>query len=169
MQIPVTGHGIKEQVTHVQGVRRQVQVPEGPVVRDDEQNVPGILQIRRNLNRKEIAQLPGMATPTGLNQLDLSQGPVPQRVAGIPDKKRKPQHQVGIPGNLCGNKDGIKGWKLFEPCRCRNVFIPQGGKSVVCRDKQIVTADMVLLQERGPVGCDIPCIRRPLLLHLVLE
>ena len=25
------------------------------------------------------------------------------------------------------------------------------------------------LQERGPVGCDIPCIRRPLLLHLVLE
>lgn len=51
MQITVSGERVQKQVTEVQRILRKIQAPEGPVVRDDKNNGPGIQRSGRSLNR----------------------------------------------------------------------------------------------------------------------
>lgn len=110
-----------------------------------------------------------MAPPSGGNQLDLSQGPVPQRIPGPAHKKEKPQPQAGGSEGPGIQESGIKGRKRLEPGRRRDMLLPQGREPVVSRHEQVVSADMVLLQKRGPVGRHPPGIRCPLHLHSVVQ
>ncbi len=104
--------------------------------------------IVRGTFRQIIPQPPCTEPSPRTGQLYFGEQPVPTvRVYHV---QLPPDIQRSILGRCPQNPNQERG-KLLKRSRRRRVLPPQGGKAVVCRDKQIVAGDPGLVVERRPV------------------
>ena len=150
---PVSGHGIEQDVSHMNLIGFKVKTPDRTVVLDEENDVGN--RPARDRHGEEVPHLAGIPSIAWSLELDLTQYPVPGILFSPIQREPGLQQYVIIANSATSAKVQVEDREGNESLRHRYMLVTKLCEPVIRRYEEIVAADVIPVVERWSVSYDI--------------